>query len=721
MVALLAEPDQVAAAIEPYAQQVAIAAVNAPRSLVISGERQAVRAVCATLEAQGVKTKALQVSHAFHSPLMEPMLAEFRQLAAEVSYRTPQLKLISNLTGQWVGEEEITTPEYWCRHILSAVQFASSMETLGQQGYNVLVEIGPKPTLLGMGRQCLPTEERLWLPSLRPGQEDWQVMLESLGQLYVRGVSVDWQGFDRDYPRRRVVLPTYPFQRDRYWVETVESDRHQTPQFLGNGAASKILNPLLGQRLHVAGSQDIRFESHISQHSPKFIEHHRIYEAVILPATAYLEMALSAGAAVFKSDNVLLENVVIQQALMLDEGDRKTIQIVLKPEETATYSFQIFSLSADDTEEATWALHASGNLRAGNPNLDAPLTDLSALQAQYSKTILAEDYYRGLQNRGFDYGTNFQAIARIWQQGGQVLGEIRLPAAIATEADDYQLHPVLLDACFQLLGTSFPENEQQDVYLPMGVDRLQVYCRSSTVLWSQVQRLQAKDANRQQLKADLCLLDEAGNVVAELEGLTFRRVTRKAFKRVMQKALQHSRQKDLGDWLYQIAWQSKALDTNPQLLRAEQSGSWLIFADDGGRGLKLAQLLQEQGDRCVLVSPGSVYQRLQEEHYQIDPSKLEDFQQLLQESLGHLDPPCRGILHLWSLDEVVASDGDVQAAQARSCGSALHLVKALARSEGSERPRLWLVTRGRSGSGCTTDSSLRGASDVVGAWVERSH
>ena len=719
MVAVLADPDQVAVAIEPYAQEVAIAAVNGPRSLVISGERQAVRAVCATLEAQGVKTKALQVSHAFHSPLMEPMLAEFRQVASEVSYQTPQLKLISNLTGQLMGEEEITTPEYWCRHILSAVQFAASMETLEQQGYEVLLEIGPKPTLLGMGRQCLPTEERLWLPSLRSGQEDWQVMLESLGQLYVRGVPVDWQGFDRDYARRHVVLPTYPFQRARYWVETVESDRHQTPHFFGNGAASKILNPLLGQRLQVAGSQEIRFESHISQHSPKFIEHHRIYEAVILPATAYLEMALSAGAAVFKSDNVLLENVVIQQALMLDENNRKTLQVVLKPEETATYSFQIFSLSADDTEEATWTLHASGNLRAGNPNLDAPLTDLSSLQAQYSETILAEDYYRGLQNRGFDYGANFQAIARIWQQDGQALGEIRLPAAIAAEAGDYQLHPVLLDACFQVLGTSFPDNGQQDVYLPMGVERLQVYRRSSTSLWSQVQRLQAKDANRQQLKADLCLLDEAGNVVAELEGLTFRRVTRKAFKRVMQKALQQSRQKDLGDWFYQIDWQSKALDTNPQPLRAEQPDSWLIFADDGGRGLKLAQLLQERGDHCVLVSAGSVYKRLQEQHYQIDPSKHEDFQQLLQESLGDLYPPCRGIVHLWSIDEVAALDGDVQAAQARTCGSALHLVKALARSEGSERPRLWLVTRGAQPVGaelsplCVEQATLWGMGRVI--------
>ncbi|MBD0315028.1 MAG: acyltransferase domain-containing protein, partial [Microcoleus sp. T3-bin5] len=151
MVAVLADPAQVAVALAPYAQQVVIAAVNGPKSLVLSGEKSAVRAVCATLVAQGVKTKALQVSHAFHSPLMIPMLAEFEKVASEVSYSTPQIKLISNLTGQLIGEE-IASPDYWCRHILNAVQFAASMETLGQKDYQIFVEIGPKPILLGMGQ-----------------------------------------------------------------------------------------------------------------------------------------------------------------------------------------------------------------------------------------------------------------------------------------------------------------------------------------------------------------------------------------------------------------------------------------------------------------------------------------------------------------------------------------------------------------------------------------
>ncbi|HAZ48487.1 MAG TPA: short-chain dehydrogenase [Cyanobacteria bacterium UBA11369] len=235
MVAVFANEAQVNAAIKPYAKEVSIAAINGVHSIVISGKREGVRDAIATLEAEGIKTKKLNVSHAFHSPLMEPMLADFHRVAAEISYSLPQIKLISNLTGE-IATAEIATPEYWCRHVREAVKFAHSMETLFQQGYEVFLEIGPKPTLSGMGRGNfgLPisgsqlkdnskSAQLLWLASLYPGREDWQQMLHSLATLYVRGVPVDWSGFDKHYPRRRLQLPTYPFQRQRYWAKLPEN------------------------------------------------------------------------------------------------------------------------------------------------------------------------------------------------------------------------------------------------------------------------------------------------------------------------------------------------------------------------------------------------------------------------------------------------------------------------------------------------------------------
>lgn len=219
MVSAIASEQQVRAVIDFQAPGVSIAAINGPESSVFSGKQKDVDAVAAALEDQGIKIKHLTVSHAFHSPLMEPMLDEFKQVAQDISFAPPQIKLISNVTGT-VVTEEIATPEYWCRHILQPVQFAASVESLKQQGAEIFVEIGPKPILLGMARHCLPDAEGLWLPSLRPPQTDWQQILASAAQLYLHGLAVDWVGFDQDYARQRQPLPTYPFQRERYWIES---------------------------------------------------------------------------------------------------------------------------------------------------------------------------------------------------------------------------------------------------------------------------------------------------------------------------------------------------------------------------------------------------------------------------------------------------------------------------------------------------------------------
>lgn len=234
MVALMASPEYVTAAIEEYAGKMAlakpavgIAAINGPESTVISGDEQAVKAVVAKFESEGIKAKQLQVSHAFHSPLMEPIITNFLQVASEISYSLPQITIVSNLTGKVISDE-LANSEYWCRHVLSPVNFLAGINRLHSLGCEVFLECGPKPLLLGMGRQCLPAEFGTWLPSLYPGKADWQTLLQSLGQLYTSGAKVDWSGFDRDYPRYRVVLPTYPFQRQRYWLKTESDNVHPT-------------------------------------------------------------------------------------------------------------------------------------------------------------------------------------------------------------------------------------------------------------------------------------------------------------------------------------------------------------------------------------------------------------------------------------------------------------------------------------------------------------
>ena len=221
MVAVFADEARVTAAIEPYGKQVAIAAINGSQNIVISGKQEAISQVVTALEKEGIECRQLKVSHAFHSPLMEPMLTAFYQVAAQINYTLPRIALLSNVTGEIVTAE-IATPDYWCRHVRQPVQFAATMKSLHFKGYELFLEIGAKPILSGMGRYCLSSGKEVLLSSLRPDRTDWQQMLQSLGELYVRGVSVDWSGFDKDYARRKVMLPTYPFEGQRYWFESVK-------------------------------------------------------------------------------------------------------------------------------------------------------------------------------------------------------------------------------------------------------------------------------------------------------------------------------------------------------------------------------------------------------------------------------------------------------------------------------------------------------------------
>ncbi len=219
MVTVFADEATVSAALAAQ-PEVAIAAINSPETVVISGRSAAVHAVLADMQARKIRSRRLPIAYASHSPLIEPILDEFERIAAEVEYSRPHTALMSSVTGELIDGAEVANAKYWRRHLRSTVRFAATMDTLYQQGYRVFVEIGPAPTLLSLGQRCVrePAASQ-WLPSLREGQADWSQLLETLSALYVHGARIDWVGFERDYAvaRQRVSLPTYPFEHKAYW------------------------------------------------------------------------------------------------------------------------------------------------------------------------------------------------------------------------------------------------------------------------------------------------------------------------------------------------------------------------------------------------------------------------------------------------------------------------------------------------------------------------
>ncbi len=250
MAAVFASQETVETALEAYQDQVVIAAVNGPENIVISGDQEAVVAVLAEFESEGVPARPLNVSHGFHSPLMDPILPEFERVADPLSFQPPRIPLVSNVTGGILDPDFTPGAAYWRRHIRAPVDYAAGIQALADQGYGLFLEIGPNPVLSGMGRRCLVDfagagsgKDFTWLPALRQGREDWDVSLEALGELYVRGMAVDWAGFDRPYTRRKIALPAYPFARERHWLE---ASSFAAPQA---AAASGPGHPVLGRRL----------------------------------------------------------------------------------------------------------------------------------------------------------------------------------------------------------------------------------------------------------------------------------------------------------------------------------------------------------------------------------------------------------------------------------------------------------------------------------------
>jgi acyl transferase domain-containing protein/2-polyprenyl-3-methyl-5-hydroxy-6-metoxy-1,4-benzoquinol methylase/aryl carrier-like protein len=515
---------------------------------VISGRSEAINALVTKLSASGIKTKKLNVSHAFHSLLMEPMLAEFEQIARQVRFSSPQIQLLSNTTGELVTDE-ITKPEYWCRHIRQPVKFAENMKTLEQQRVEILVEIGSKPILLGMGRLCLPEHQGLWLASLHPDRDDWQQLLTSLAQLYVRGVPLNWVGFDQDYSRRKEQLPTYPFQRQHYWIEATHNGNGFKGSFQNNGIRSNNLHPLLGQQLFLAGTQEIRFESQISQNSPGWVKDHRVFETAIFPRTGYLEIALAAGSVIAKSDNLWLEDVVIQQAMPLLENEVKTVQVIFTPQESDIYSFKIYSLasSADENNGTpSWTPHASGKLlvKEKEPIVEV---DLAAMRAQCTQEIPVEELYQWYQEQGIDYGPSFLGLEQVWRHSQGTLGKVNLVEELVPEAGKYQLHPVLLDTCLAILEEIPSDEGQRNTYVPVGLDRLRVLGRPGNSVWCHAQLRKVEGQHQQSLSADFRLFTPQGELIAALEGLQVMHARgREAMLSISQESWKN--------WLYEVEW-----------------------------------------------------------------------------------------------------------------------------------------------------------------------
>ena len=665
MAAVGLSENDVRALLDGYDGRLAIAAVNGPASTVLSGEAEALEAVIRPLADRGVFARMLPVNYAFHSPQVRPFGRELGLTVRDLRPQPSTVPVYSTVAGRRQSGEEFDA-SYWARNVNEPVRFAAAVRALADDGHTAFLEVGPHAVLTHAVAETLEEAggEGTVIASMRRDQSPFPVLRRALGALFAQGFSVDWEAF---YPGGRPVpLPSYPWQRSRFWLQPTAPQRP--------AAQRKQIHPLLGARIE---SPVHIYESVLSREGLAYLADHRIFDTAILPMAAFVEVATAAVKAVTGAASVLLEDLVVQEPLVFGDDRDRILQVAVLPAQPGRYALQIFS-SASGSKDA-WVLHVTATASDHALEKDDMPVSLKDIRARCAETIGTDTFYAGLIHRGSTFGSSFKAVAELQRGEGEALGHVVLPAS-AGDTAGYHLHPSLLDGGLQvLIAAVFDADELEagtDAYLPFSIERFHFSRPAGGAVWSHATVRAGEGGGADTLSVDIDLIGDDGQHVARIEGLKL--------KRASQASLLRSLQTDVDDALYEVRWTPQEAPAAPATADPSQ---WLILADRGGAGAALAARLRAVGDTCALVFPGDGFAQ-GADGYTASPHRSADLEQVIEAVRASGTLPLRGVVHLWSLD------AEAFEARQNECGSALHLAQALLAETWPAMPRLWFVTRG---------------------------
>ncbi|WP_375772903.1 SDR family NAD(P)-dependent oxidoreductase [Archangium gephyra] len=676
---------------EPH---LSIGAINAPRSTVVSGQREAIEALLEELAAGGVFARRVKIDVASHSPQVAPLLEEFRQRLAGLKPRGGGIPMISTVTGGEVAGSSLDG-DYWARNLRQEVRFADAIATLDRSGYGRFLEISPHP-VLAMAMEQTVSERRVIAASLRRGQPELGALSESLAQLHASGHPIDWSRIFRS-AQRAVLLPTYPWQHERYWEEMRSSSSVHV-----DIDASSDAPALAGQRVLSPG-EEVHFVDRLQLSEYAYLEEHRIFGDVVVPGAFHLAAVLSVARELAGGEACVLESVTFPQALRVGPNDSPSVHLTGLPRDGGKTRFRRASLAAPPKRPGTWDEHATGFISRLEPTAEraawAPDRTASGAVTELDPTAFYEQNTR----RGIELGPTFRWIRQLWIGPREARSILERPAALAgSRAEPRQsFHPAQLDAVFQTFAAAVPESADH-AYIPFSVDRLEFHGGGDGGVDQPLHclaRYQPGDDDSF-LVGDAVVLAADERVVARVDGLRLRRVSRAALAANGSPAW--------SDWLYEARWDRQPLATAAQV---PGGGRWLLFADAHGVADRLAEQLRARGDECITVTPGDAFARVSASAFVVAPERRTDFDQLVASLAG--GAPLREAVFLWGL-----SDGPLAAGPltwpaeraARAVAGFLHAVQAIVAASLRDPPRLSVVTRGAQRFGDGT-----GAVDVAAA------
>ncbi|WP_280528482.1 type I polyketide synthase [Streptomyces griseomycini] len=491
MTAVQASQDEVRALLEGREHEVGVAAVNGPTAVVLSGDVEAVEQVAATLAAAGRKTRRLVVSHAFHSHRMDGMLDAFAAVTARIRYAEPRITMVSTVTGRPVD----VTADYWVRQVRREVRMSDGLAALHDLGMRTFLELGPDGVLSALGRDCLDDDALAFVPVLRRGRSERRTLATALGALHVRGRSPDWHAVFG--PGRTPGLPTYAFQRERYWLTA-------------HGTEGPAGHPLLGPAVELAESGQTVLTARLGRRTHPWLADHAVLGSVLLPGTAFLELAVRAGS---RTGTPRVAELTLVAPLVLPEEGRTEVQVVVAaPGDDGQRALTVHARTeTPDGTTGPWTLHATGTLA---PHDGAPTT--AAGRAAGTEPLPLEGRYDELAAAGYAYGPAFRGLRAVWRDGADLLAEVALPPSV-TDAASYGLHPALLDAALHpVVMTALDDGGRR--LLPFS-------WRGVTVHRPGARTARALVTTTGPDAVSLTLLDESHAVIAEVEELVLRPVS----------------------------------------------------------------------------------------------------------------------------------------------------------------------------------------------------
>ncbi|HEY6704572.1 MAG TPA: amino acid adenylation domain-containing protein [Xanthobacteraceae bacterium] len=662
MAAVGLAPGRVRNYLEKFDGQLEVAAINGPDLVSIAGPRALLDEFIAEVgrEQADVLCQILRVDYAFHSHQMDAFAGELGDSLRGLQSQAVAVPMFSSVTGEAIHGEELDA-DYWCRNMRQPVLFKRAIDEAIDAGFDTFLELGAHPSLITPIRACLAGRNRegLAVGTLHRERPDAESIVSAVASLHTHGVAIDWRAI---VPRswRFIELPGHPWEKQVHWAESEES---RAARFDGP------VHPLLGYRLK---STEPIWQSEIDANSPRYLQDHRIDGAALFPAAGYVELMLAAASQVLGEGRLEIEAVSFHEALFLSAETSTLIETSL---DQARGIVRVRSRQRGAGTD--WVLRATGRVRSWQVP-EFPI-DLWTPKIEPPPQVGRARFYRDLAKEGHTFGPAFQGVETIWYAEGCALGKIVVPASI-TDADRYILHPALLDACLQVTRglRAFGDDARSgaDVTIPFAIDRLRLFRAPSDTIFARPHVLQDSAT---EIVTHISIIDDAGRLVAAIDGLRCLRVARSESKR-----------EAVSTGLYRERWVSlpapaEALSAGPR----ELVGSWLILADRGGVGEALARSIAGRGGRTALVFNGGRDARIAEDRYEATSSAAS-----LSRAFATMERSPTHVIHLWALDE--AARRPTAAGLVSACRVVVEGVTALVQALASQpaKPRLWVATAG---------------------------